>query len=199
MKKNDHSKTSSAAHRILLTAHDLFYQEGIRATGIDKIIAQAGVTKVTFYRHFPSKNDLIKAYLDYRHQLWMDWFVTALERHQQADSVPIMTIVPALAEWFEQDNYRGCAFINALVELDMALPEMSSIVATHKQAMIDVIAQLLPMTEQQQHHQAQAVATLIDGAIIRAQLDKNAAAALESLSMCLPMLYGYPDHLATSS
>jgi len=50
-----------ARQRILLTAHDLFYQEGIRATGIDRIIKESGVTKVTFYRHFPSKNDLITA------------------------------------------------------------------------------------------------------------------------------------------
>jgi AcrR family transcriptional regulator len=185
MIKNTPPKTSTAANRIVLTAHNLFYQEGIRATGIDKIIAQAGVTKTTFYRHFPSKNDLIKAYLDYRHQLWMTWFVDALQRHQQAVTVPIMSIIPTLAEWFEQDNYRGCAFINALVELDMALPEMSSIVAEHKQAMIDVIATLLVPSDQQQ---AQAIATLIDGAIIRAQLDKKTEVALQSLSLCLAAL-----------
>jgi AcrR family transcriptional regulator len=57
----------SARDRILRTAHDLFYADGLRATGIDRVIAEAGVTKVTFYRHFPSKNDLILAYLNLRH------------------------------------------------------------------------------------------------------------------------------------
>ena len=69
--------TLPARQRILLTAHDLFYQEGIRATGIDRIIKESGVTKVTFYRHFPSKNDLITAFLAYRHQQWLTWFSTA--------------------------------------------------------------------------------------------------------------------------
>ena len=60
--KNDKQtkRPQGARDRILHTAHDLFYREGIRATGIDRIIATAGVTKVTFYRHFPSKNDLIR-------------------------------------------------------------------------------------------------------------------------------------------
>src|ERR1700761_9011750 len=75
------TQVPAARDRILLTAHDLFYGEGIRATGIDRVIAASGVTKVTFYRHFPSKNDLILAYLDLRHGRWMDWFNGALERH----------------------------------------------------------------------------------------------------------------------
>ena len=70
-----------ARERILRKAHDLFYAEGLRATGIDRVIAEAGVTKVTFYRHFPSKNDLILTYLNLRHERWMKWFTEALERH----------------------------------------------------------------------------------------------------------------------
>ncbi|HFJ8955946.1 TPA: TetR/AcrR family transcriptional regulator, partial [Serratia liquefaciens] len=59
--------------RILLTAHDLFYRDGVRATGIDRIISESGVAKVTFYRHFPSKNELIEAFLAYRHEQWLSW------------------------------------------------------------------------------------------------------------------------------
>src|SRR3954470_24343514 len=69
-----------ARERILVTSHDLFYRAGIRATGIDRVIAASGVTKVTFYRHFPSKDDLVRAFLDHRHGLWMAWFVDALGR-----------------------------------------------------------------------------------------------------------------------
>ncbi len=79
----------SARDRILQTAHDLFYRDGIRATGIDRIIAEAQVTKVTFYRHFPSKNALVGAYLDYRHALWMGWFADALHRHRRPRQPPI--------------------------------------------------------------------------------------------------------------
>ncbi|MBC8948429.1 hypothetical protein Xets_01100 [Xenorhabdus sp. TS4] len=72
-------KVSKARERILKTAHMLFYRDGIRATGIDRIIKESEVTKVTFYRHFPSKNDLILAFLDYRHELWIQWFKKSLQ------------------------------------------------------------------------------------------------------------------------
>jgi AcrR family transcriptional regulator len=71
----------SARESILLTAHDSFYANGIRATGIDRIIKQAKVTKVTFYRHFPSKNNLIIAFLAYRYQRWMNWFTESIKRY----------------------------------------------------------------------------------------------------------------------
>jgi len=57
--------------RILVAAHALFYGEGIRATGVDKIIERSSVSKVTFYRQYASKDDLIRAYLDYRHKKWI--------------------------------------------------------------------------------------------------------------------------------
>ena len=75
-----------ARERILLAAHELFYRDGLRATGVDRVIAAAGVTKVTFYRHFPAKDELIRAFLAYRHERWMDWFQAALARHQAAQS-----------------------------------------------------------------------------------------------------------------
>ena len=72
-------QATGAREKILLSAHELFYRHGIRATGIDKIIAQARVTKVTFYRHFPSKNDLILAYLEYRHTRWLNRFSQSIK------------------------------------------------------------------------------------------------------------------------
>ena len=62
------TSTLPARERILVTAHELFYRDGLRATGIDRLIAESGVAKLTFYRHFPSKDDLIRTFLDYRHQ-----------------------------------------------------------------------------------------------------------------------------------
>ena len=85
-----------ARERILLAAHDLFYLDGIRATGIDRVIAESGVTKVTFYRHFPSKNDLICEFLEYRHRRWMAWFTDALQRHGGEDGPNIEALVPVI-------------------------------------------------------------------------------------------------------
>src|ERR1700750_3197774 len=113
--------------RILRAAHDLFYRDGIRATGIDRVIAESGVAKVTFYRQFPSKDDLILAFLDFRHERWMAWFVAGLARHGGG----LAAIAPALAEWFRSDDYRGCAFLNSVGELAAALPAVLDATRRH--------------------------------------------------------------------
>jgi AcrR family transcriptional regulator len=173
-------KPPGARERILLAAHDLFYSDGIRATGIDRVIAEAGVTKATFYRHYPSKNALIREFLEYRHRHWMDWFVDALRRHGGiADA-----LVPALAEWFDDEGFRGCAFINSVGELGEALPEVLEIAQRHKQDMTSVIASLLPASRQRAVD-ARALALVVDGAIIRAQMDRDPTAALWSLKRIL--------------
>lgn len=170
------SPTLPARERILLTAHDLFYRDGIRATGIDRVIAESGVTKVTFYRHFPSKSDLIREFLEYRHRRWMEWFVDALRRHGEN----LDALVPALGEWFNDENFRGCAFINSVGELGGVLPEVVEISRRHKQDMTEAIARLLPPSRHRAAD-AQAVAVAVDGAIIRAQFDHSPQPALHAL------------------
>ena len=169
-----------ARERILLTAHDLFYRDGIRATGIDKVIAESGVTKVTFYRHFPSKNDLIRAFLDYRHQRWMSWFTDSLQRHGGRAGGGLLPLVATMAEWFCNPIYRGCAFINTVAELGGALPDVVAICRSHKQDMARAIAELLP-DGPARWQLANAAAMAIDGAIVKAQLESQDTAAEQSL------------------
>jgi len=181
--------------RILLTAHDLFYRDGIRATGIDKVIAESGVTKVTFYRYFPSKNDLIRAFLDYRHDLWMAWFNDALQRHGGRAGAGLMPLVATMAEWFRKPIYRGCAFINTVAELGGVLPDVLDICQQHKQDMVRVITELLPDGPNRQQL-ANAAAVAIDGAIVKAQLesqdalDKQSLTSLETLLAALDAFAG---------
>ena len=177
------NKTKSAAReRILSTAHDLFYQHGVRATGIDKVIAESGVTKVTLYRHFPSKNDLILAYLDYRHQRWMEWFESALTRHGNS----VHSLVPALREWFEKEDFRGCAFLNSVGELAETLPEVLDITQSHKQDMWQAILARTSDTERKEITPLQNVITVaIDGAIIHAQYSQQPAESLNALEQIL--------------
>lgn len=179
----------AARERILLTAHDLFYREGIRATGIDRVIAESDVTKATFYRHFPSKNDLIRAFLDYRHGRWMAWFSDALARHGGCGGSGLAALVPALAEWFRGEDFRGCAFINTVVELGGVLPDAVDIARRHKADMTAEIARLLPPSAHRAEH-AQAATLAVDGAIVRAQLDDTPDAALASLARVLRALQG---------
>lgn len=173
-----------ARERILRTAHDLFYAEGIRATGIDRVIAASGVTKVTFYRHFPSKNDLILAYLDLRHGRWMDWFNAALERHGgAAKSAGAGALVPTMAEWFGGQalgEFRGCAFLNGVGEMGPTLPDVVEVTRRHKQDMTDAIAGLLPASRQRKKIAA-ALSVAVDGAIVQAQYAEDPAPVLKSL------------------
>lgn len=179
----------SARERILLTAHDLFYADGVRATGIDKVIAEARVTKVTFYRHFPSKNDLIRAYLDYRHERWMNWFTDAVNRYQ-AQVKGLSTLVLVMEEWFTNPIYRGCAFINTVSELGGILPDVIDISSRHKYDMMQVIAGLIPDCPSRELL-ANAAAIAVDGAIVKAQLESKTDAeptALQGLSTLLSAL-----------
>jgi len=173
----------SARERILHTAHELFYRDGVRATGIDRVIAESGVAKVTFYRHFPSKNELIRAYLATRHEHWMGWFTEALARHGGGPGA----IVPVVEEWFRDERYRGCAFINSVGELGGVLPDVLEIARSHKQDMTTAIAAVLPKSRQRAKI-AQALALSIDGAIVRAQFDSSPDVALSALDRIVKSL-----------
>ena len=168
------------AERILATAHDLFYRDGIRATGIDRVIAESGVAKKTFYRYYPAKNDLVVAFLQYRHGNWMAWFEDALRRHGAEVAGP-RALVPALAEWFECEAYRGCAFINAVVEVGGILPEAVDISRRHKLDMGAVIRTLLPAESETANAEPRARALAVDGAIIGAQFEETPESTLKSL------------------
>ena len=137
------TKPSAARERILETAHDLFYRAGIRATGVDLIIREAAVTKVTFYRHFPSKNQLILEFLDYRHQRWMRWFRDSLQ-DCRVEGLPLdKAIGQTMAQWFNSDDFRGCAFTNTAAELGDMLPEALERVREHKRDLTVTIDGLL--------------------------------------------------------
>ncbi|AUH50794.1 TetR family transcriptional regulator [Chromobacterium sp. ATCC 53434] len=173
----------SARDRILATAHRLFYREGLRATGIDRLIAESGVTKVTFYRHFPSKNELILAYLEQRHGLWMAWFRDALARHA-GPAAP----AAALREWLASDDFRGCAFINGVGEMpaDAAVAEAAR---RHKADMRQAIAASLADGPDKEK-QAEMLALAVDGAIVRAQMDGRPDAAMQALESLIAKLAG---------
>lgn len=178
-----------ARERILRTAHDLFYAEGLRATGIDRVIAQAGVTKVTFYRHFPSKNDLILAYLDLRHAKWIAWFIGALERHGGA-STGAQALLPVMEEWFRGKalgDFRGCAFLNGVSEMGPSLPGVVEAARRHKQQMTQAIEALLPRAAPSKR-KAEALAVALDGVIVQAQYSEDPGMALKALQLIIERL-----------
>jgi AcrR family transcriptional regulator len=108
---------SDARRRILDTAYDLFSHRGIRAVGVDELVARAGVAKATFYHHFPSKDDLVLAFLEQREQLWTkDWVETEARRRANTPEEQLLAIFDLFDEWFQRDDFEGCSFVNVLLE-----------------------------------------------------------------------------------
>lgn len=108
---------SPAAERILRTASELFYEEGIRAVGVDTVVERAGVAKMTLYKNFGSKDELVAAYLRARDHRWRAWLEDAVERRAGSPKEKLLAVFDASGEWMERESPRGCAFINAFAEI----------------------------------------------------------------------------------
>lgn len=165
-----------------MAAHALFYGEGIRATGVDKIIERSSVSKVTFYRQYASKDDLIRAYLDYRHEKWMAWFRNSLNEASDAGASALEALVTTLGNWFSQPDFRGCAFLNAAAELGSSDPEILATVRRHKQEMACVLEHLFAGGAGMA---GSALSLVVDGAIVHAQMGHSVDAVMEDLKAVL--------------
>lgn len=122
---------SEARERLLRTASELFYAEGIHVVGVDRIIAEAGVTRATFYRHFPGKEDLVEAYLGVE-----DANIRGMLDGAQAATDDPVALVELLIEGIADDvarhHTRGCPFINAAVEYPDTDSRVRRAVDTHR-------------------------------------------------------------------
>jgi AcrR family transcriptional regulator len=108
---------SVARQRILDSAYGLFSQRGVRAVGVDELISSAGVAKATFYHHFPSKEDLVLAFLEQREQLWTKgWVETEARLRGDTPEDHLLAIFDLFDEWFQRDDFEGCSFVNVLLE-----------------------------------------------------------------------------------
>jgi AcrR family transcriptional regulator len=104
--------------RILDTAYELFSRHGTRAVGVDRIIAAAGTAKMTLYRNFTSKDELIVAFLAAREERWTrGWLQAEVERRADTPRDRLLAIFDVFGEWFERDDFEGCSFINVMLEL----------------------------------------------------------------------------------
>jgi AcrR family transcriptional regulator len=182
----------------LATAQTLFYRDGVRATGIDRIIDEAKVTKVTFYRHFPSKDVLVEAFLERRHRAWIDWFGTALAKAaagmtpRQKQETPLLPVLVAARQLIGSSTFRGCAFANTVAELGGSLPSTLAIATRHKNEVCEAIAALLPGREDAVEI-AWAATLALDGAIVNAQRGgPSAAIAQRGLEVMLRALPSAP-------
>ncbi|WP_335645005.1 TetR/AcrR family transcriptional regulator [Arthrobacter dokdonensis] len=99
-------------------AYELFSQRGIRDVGIAELIVRAGVAKATFYAHFPSKDDLVLAFLERCHQeLTLEQIISECRRRSDDPIAQLLTIFDVLDGWFHRDDFEACSLINTMLEM----------------------------------------------------------------------------------
>ncbi|PZE73511.1 TetR/AcrR family transcriptional regulator [Curtobacterium sp. MCBD17_013] len=134
--------TGGAKLRILETAARLFYEEGIRGVGVDRLIAEASVTKATFYKHYGSKDNLILAYVRSRHEQVKQAMDTIIAEAPDARTA-VGTWVDTVVDTTNDPDFRGCAFLNAAAEYHDPRHPVREVVSAHRDWYTDQLAELL--------------------------------------------------------
>ena len=178
MSKTRTSK-SDARQRIVETAERLFYAEGVRAVGIDRIIAEAEVAKMTLYNHFPSKDDLILAVLQFREEKFDGLFDKWMQKHVKAGMNRLEAFFAALKDWFKSPGFRGCMFINSCAELADANHAGSKFAAQHKDRFHEMQKQIINECAGAKAAEslAPAISLMVEGAIVTAVMEQSAKPA----------------------
>ncbi|MCX4866456.1 TetR/AcrR family transcriptional regulator [Streptomyces sp. NBC_00257] len=169
-------RRGAARGRILDAAARRFYADGVAATGIDTITAEAGVAKMSLYNNFDSKADLVCAYLQARHEEWLDLYRRRLAE-AQGPAAGVLAVFDAYADHADfayEHGFRGCGLLNAAAELPTG-HEGRTVVRRHKEQVEGLLAahlrELLPGRDEQARSVAEHLAFLLEGAIVRAGLE----------------------------
>jgi AcrR family transcriptional regulator len=108
----------SGRERVMRAAYELFSRYGTRTVGVDAVIGEAGVAKMTLYRNFASKDELILAFLQRREALWTHGWVRAeTQRRAQSPAQRLLAIFEIFGEWFARPDFEGCSFVTTLLEV----------------------------------------------------------------------------------
>ena len=172
------SDDESARGRLLNAATYLFCKNGINATGIDAIINEAGTAKTTLYKLFGSKNNLVHVVLETEGKQWREWFIGAVEAGGGSPQEKLARIFPALKDWFRQERFYGCPFINAVGEHDKDQKQLRAIAMRHKKVVLGYIEKLVGETGAAEPGVlAHQLGLLMDGAIVAAMVTRDPCVA----------------------
>ena len=162
---------TSKRDQIVDTALDLFYRNGFNATGIEKVLRDADVARMTLYNHFKSKEELILAVLRRRDERLRDFFVHYVEKNADTPRGRLLALFDAFAEWFSEENFRGCIFINATAEFSGNCDSIHAVAAEHKRLVASFIRGLaVAAGAKNPDVLADQISLLLDGAIVCAQV-----------------------------
>jgi len=184
---------TQARRRLLETAERLFYAEGTRAVGVERILEESGVGRASFYRHFASKDDLIVAVLRRRDTAWREWLATRVEALASTAHAKPLAVFDALEERFGWQDFRGCAFINTIVETADPASAAHAVANEHKSAVIDYLTHLLKAADHPAPETtARALHMLMDGAVVTALRESTPDAARRAKQSAAILLAATP-------
>lgn len=168
----------TARTRLLRAASDLFCRYGINATGVDSVVAAAGTAKATLYKAFGSKEGLVEAVLETEGAAWRDWFISEIEAVPGRPVDKLVGAFDVLENWFAEERFFGCPFINAVGEFDKRDNRFKEIALAHKKVVMGRIARLVDEAGMADvdgtTHQ---IGLLIDGAIVAALITNDPGVA----------------------
>lgn len=169
--------TMSRKAHLVQTALELFYRDGFHATGIDKILKESGVAKMTLYNHFRSKEELILAVLEERDRRFREWFRTELDKAAVTPKEKILAAFDVLDLWF-RGEFRGCMFINAAAEYSDKNDDIHHLSGDHKQQMLSHLTELVQAANAPDPETlAYQLNLLMEGAIVMAHVCQDTGAA----------------------
>jgi AcrR family transcriptional regulator len=180
--------TQAARQRILDTAYELFSHRGVHDVGIDELVERAGVAKATLYRHFPSKDELVLAFLEQREQRWTyGWVQAEAQRRGATPEEQLLAIFDLFDEWFHRDDFEGCSFVNVLLEignLDHPVGRASAHCLENVRSVVQTLAQEAGLRDPQAF--ALSWHLLMKGSIVQAaEGDRDAAKRAQALGRLL--------------
>ena len=162
----------------MATAWRLFYRDGFRAVGIDLILAEAGVAKMTLYNHFASKEELIVALLEKRDRELRASIAATVESVGKSPTKRLLAVFYWLEAWFGSPDFNGCVFIRALSEYPEATHAIHRTAWNHKVAVKEMLAQLCEAAgAKDPGGLAETLSLLIDGAIVAAHGTRETGSA----------------------
>ena len=174
--------------KILATAEQLIYQNGIQATGMDLLVKTSGVARKSIYRYFATKDDVAAAALNARDVRWMDWFRTESDKADTPEA-RILNMFDVLKGWFESEGFRGCAFINTAGEVGDPQDPIRLIAKLHKQKLLDYTLELCEQLGiADPHALAKQLLILMEGAITVARVMGDYSAAENAKAVAQLML-----------
>lgn len=156
--------------RLLRTASRLFYAEGIHAVGVDRLVTEAAVTRATFYRHFPSKDDLVGAYLTATATTIRDAVEQA--RHGRSPRAAVRAVMAVLGDPTGDEDYRGCQFLNAAAEYPDPRHPVRAVIDDQRRWLFETLRDLAAgLGHPDPDYAARVLVLLHDGAFQAAGLD----------------------------